>query len=86
MEGVSAAQRAHMEVDAIYVRSGIRKMSLVAVMLAAMLAGSASQGSIGRASDLRGSVTGLFGLAGLMAFAAFEGWLTVTDWTPPPAG
>lgn len=77
MAEVSPGRRAVMEIDAIYVRSGVRKMSFVAVLLSLMIAGSASQGSMGIASDLKGSATGLLALAGLVIFASFEGWLTL---------
>jgi hypothetical protein len=77
MDGVSDARRAAMEIDALYLRSGVRKMSFVAVVLSLLLAGSASQGSMGPASDARGSLTALVALAGLLTFVAFEAWLSV---------
>ncbi len=78
MEGVSDGRRAVMEIDALYLRSGVRKMSFVAVVLSLLLAGSASQGSMGPASDAKGSFTALLAFGGLLAFLAFEGWLSVS--------
>jgi len=80
MTGVSEARRAVLEIDALYLRSGVRKMSFVGVVLSGMLAGSASQGSIGVSSDLKGSMTGLLGLGGLAIFVVFEGWLSTATW------
>jgi len=78
LEGVSDGRRAAMEIDALYLRSGVRKMSFVAVVLSLLLAGSVSQGSMGPASDARGSFTALLALGGLLAFVAFEAWLSAS--------
>ncbi len=76
MEGASDARRAVLELDALYLRSGVRKMSYIAVVLSLLLAGSASQGSMMPASDMRGSMSALFALGGLLLFAVVEGWLS----------
>ena len=76
MEGVSGTRRAVLELDALYLRSGVRKMSLAAVVLSLLLAGSASQGSWKPASDTRGSLSALLAVGGLVGFAAFEVWMS----------